>query len=98
MEEKKRPVVIRTIVHLTDIKGWKAEEEHPGDFHCGSMYRMGKRVRYGDAPFPIGKFAEVDYQAMDALKSMYYEFDLEMERYEPIFENYYFKHLYFEER
>ena len=98
MEEKKRPVVIRTIIHLTDIKGWKAEEERPGDFHCGSTYRMRKRMRYRDAPLPIGKFSEVDYPAMDALKSMDYEFELEMEHYEPLFENYYFKHLYFEEK
>lgn len=96
--EDKRLVVIRTYIHLTDVKGWKAQEERPGDFQCGSVYRMRKRGMYRDAVLPIGKFAEMDYPPVDGLKCNDYEFEFQTESHEPIFENYYFKHLYFLEK
>lgn len=98
MEEKKQPVVVKTIIHLTDVKGWKLDEDRPGDFNCGNTYRIGKKVRYADALVPITKFAETDYPPVDVLKYMDYEFKLERMRYESLCDNYFIKHLYFEER
>jgi len=96
MSEKKLGpiVVIRTILHLTDIKGWKSEEVRPGNFYCGRTYRIRKKMVCSNALLPLGKFPDMD----SPFKSMNYEFELEKENLEPIFENYYFKHLYFEER
>lgn len=92
-----KPVIVRTYIHLMDRKGWKREEERPGDFCCGSRYIERKRFNYRDAVLPIGKFDEPDYPPSDSLRCMDYEFELQREDHEPIYAHYYFKHLYFQE-
>lgn len=90
----KKPIIIKTFIHLTDRKGWEHTEEYPGNFPLLRTYRVPKSVRWLDDPIPLDDEGLVPL----GMPPSCYEFELVDDDEEHIFDNYYFKHLYFEEK
>ncbi len=89
----KPPEAIKTFVHLVDNKGWYKEIEYPGDFDCGNCYRERKRFNWKDLPVrkPLGPEPH-------NIPNLDFEFELRREEREILYDNFYYKHLYFQEK
>lgn len=86
-----KKVIVKTFIHLLDRKGWEHIEEYPGEFK-GMSYLIPRRINWKDA-VPL---ENVPDPLDGSLK--YYHFDLDDQQEEHVYENYYFRRLYFSER
>lgn len=84
-----KPMIIKTIVHLTDDKGWKKDESFEGEQIFGNIYRVRK--------FPKDTISLIS-ENLDVCphpKDLDYEFKLEKDVLEKFSLNYFIKHLFY---
>ena len=86
--------VIKTVLHLTDDKGWTKEQELEGDWH-GRMWIVRKYARK-DATVPLTKMC---YEPpAECLIRDDIEFEAHRTSYEKIAWHCYLKHVYLEQK
>ena len=90
--------IIKTVVHLTDEKGWTKTIDHNGDYYCGRTYRLRRRLRLSQEPIPITFLEKSDHPSIENMGCKDYEFTLVDQLIQRIRKNgkKFAKHLYFE--